>query len=223
MRALRCATTWNASRNGHTYPVVAYLMDTAAGGAYYLASASDYVVSGHASVVGGIGVVLNLFNLRDLMAMVNVIPQGIKAGEFTDIGTSARALTEGEKKILQAMADDFHKQLSDDVKRNRPAIAQQAFDGRPFHRSGSCKRRDLWTGIGDLDDAIQQAANMGCPGMSVRPGVVMYRRNNDPARSVYAVTANVPLQGTGIFPSVPGIDRCETADLLERVAAGIDD
>ena len=45
---------------------------------------------------------------------------------------------------------------------------------------------------GRLDDAIQLAGAMGYPGLNVRPGVVMYRRGNDPARSVYAVTPNVP-------------------------------
>lgn len=194
-------------------PVIAYLMDTAAGGAYYLASASDYVVSGPASVVGGVGVLLNLFNLRDLMAMVNVIPQGIKSGEYTDLGTSARAMTEGEKQMLQAMADEFHKQLIDEVKRTRAATDATTFDGRVFTGS-QAQKRGLVDQIGDLDDALQTAANMGCPGMGTRPGVVMYRRGNDPARSVYAVTANVPLQGAGIFPSVPGIDRAKLPTFL---------
>jgi protease-4 len=194
-------------------PIVAYLMDTAAGGAYYLASAADHVVSGPASIVGGIGVVLNLFNLRDLMAMVNVIPQGIKAGEFTDLGTSSRALTEAEKKILQGMADDFHKQLINDVKRNRPAADAVAFDGRPF-TGPDAQKHGLVDQIGDLDEAIQMAAQLGCPGLSARPGVLMYRRSNDPARSIYAVTANVPLQGTGLFPSVPGVDRAKLPTFL---------
>ncbi|HEX4614037.1 MAG TPA: S49 family peptidase, partial [Urbifossiella sp.] len=37
-------------------PVVACLLDTACGGAYYLASAADQVVAGEATVTGGIGV-----------------------------------------------------------------------------------------------------------------------------------------------------------------------
>jgi protease-4 len=41
----------------------------------------------------------------------------------------------------------------------------------------------------------------------------MYRRNNDPARSVYAITPNIPIQGT-LFPSVPGIDRTKLPTFL---------
>ena len=52
------------------------------------------------------------------------------------------------------------------------------------------------------------------PGPAARPAVVMYRRNNDPARSVYAITANVPLQGAGLFPSLPGLDRSKMPTFL---------
>jgi protease-4 len=193
-------------------PVVACLMDTAAGGAYYLASGADQIVAGPATVTGGIGVILNLFNLRDLMAQFNVIPQPIKSGEFTDIGTSARALTENEKKLLQAMADEFHQQIIADVKRSRPAVTDNGcFDGRIFTGS-QAKAKGLVDQIGDLDDAIQAAG--GLCGAGGQPGVVMYRRGNDPARSVYAVTANVPLQGSGLLPSLPGLDRSKLPTFL---------
>ncbi len=195
-------------------PVVACLMDTAAGGAYYVASAADQVVAGPATVTGGVGVILNLFNLRDLMAQFNVIPQPIKAGDFTDIGTSARALTEDERNLLKLMAEEFHKQLISDVRRSRPmATSNDAYDGRIFTGS-QAKAIGLADHIGDLDEAIQLAAGLGCPGLTARPGVVMYRRTNDPARSVYAVTPNVPLQGTGLLPNLPGLDRAKMPTFL---------
>ncbi len=195
-------------------PVVACLMDTAAGGAYYLASGADQIVAGPATVTGGVGVILNLFNLRDLMAQFNVIPQPIKSGEFTDIGTSARSLTEGEKQLLQAMADEFHKQIVTDIKRARPtATDATTFDGRIFTGS-QAKAKGLVDHVGDLDEALQVAGQMGCPGLTALPGVVMYRRGNDPARSIYAITANVPLQGAGLFPSMPGLDRAKIPTFL---------
>jgi len=195
-------------------PVVACLMDTSTGGAYYLASACDQVVAGPATVTGGIGVILNLFNLRDLMAQFNVLPQAIKAGDLTDIGTSARALTEGEKKILQAMADEFHAQIIADVKQARPSITNKdVFDGRIF-TGMQAKTVGLADHIGDLDDALQLAGGMAGASGTARPGVVMYRRNNDPARSVYAITSNVPLQGAGLLPSLPGLERTKLPTFL---------
>ncbi|MFM8275132.1 MAG: S49 family peptidase [Gemmata sp.] len=211
-------------------PVVACLMDTATGGAYYLASAADQIVAGPATVTGGLGVILNLYNLRDLMQQFNVIPQSVMSGDKADIGTSARRLTEGERALLQSMADEFHAQIIGDIRRSRPVVEQmetpfegklfgwgldrgRTFDGRIFTGS-QAQARGLVDHIGTVDDAVQLATQIGCRGPAARPAVVMYRRNNDPARSVYAITANVPLQGAGLFPSLPGLDRSKMPTFL---------
>ncbi len=196
-------------------PVVACLMDTATGGAYYLASGADTVVAGPATVTGGVGVIINLFNLRDLMAQFNIIPQSVKTGEFTDMGTSARTLTEGEKKLFQAMTDEFHAQLVADIKAARPTAGPTAFDGRIF-TGAQAQSAGLVDCIGNLDSAILMAAQAGgiCGNECKRPGVVMYRRNNDPARSIYSTTANIPLQGAGLLPNLPGIDRSKMPTFL---------
>jgi protease IV len=201
-------------------PVVACLMDTATGGSYYIASAADQVVAGSGTVTGGLGVILNLFNLEDFMLVYNVVVQSIKSGEMADIGTSARGLTKEEKAVLQSMADEFHQRIQTDIKRTRPTIKvdKTTFDGRIFTGS-QAKSRGLVDQIGDLDDALALAAQLGCSNavtgaVPARPQVVFYRRSNDPARSIYAVTANVPLQGAGLFPSVPGLDRSKMPTFL---------
>jgi protease-4 len=197
-------------------PVVACLMDTATGGAYYLASASDHIVAGPATITGALGVILNLFNLQDLMAQFNVNPQLIKAGELADIGTSARPLRQAERELLQEMADEFHRQLRMDIIRSRPRVTDPmgtTFDGRIF-TANQALARGLVDRLGDLDDAISIAGQLGCAGAAERPGVVLYRRNNDPANSVYAITANVPLQGAGLLPSLPGLDRAKMPTFL---------
>jgi protease-4 len=198
------------SRSGK--PVVAALLDNACGGAYYLASAADHVVAGEGTVTGGIGVILNLFNLQDLMAQFNVIPQPVKTGEFTDIGSSARPVRPEEKTLLQAMADEFHGRLVSDIRKSRPRADSTVFDGRIL-TSSQARAKGLVDQVGDLDHAIQIAAGMGC-GDGFRPQVVLYRRANDPAHSIYAVTANVPLQGAGLLPNIPGLDRSKLPTFL---------
>jgi protease-4 len=200
-------------------PVVACCLDLATGGAYYLASASDMVIAGPATVTGGIGVIINLYNLRDLMAQFNIIPQGVKSGNYVDIGSSARAVDPAEKALLQSMADEFHQQLQSDIAQSRPSVVAQGgttFDGRIFTASQALSR-GLIDQIGDLDDAIRLATQLGCPNRCVNrqsPQVVLYRRSNDPAHSIYAVTANIPLQGAGLLPSLPGLDRTRLPTFL---------
>lgn len=195
-------------------PVIAALLDNACGGAYYLASAADQVVAGEATVTGGIGVILNLFNLQDLMAQFNILPQPIKSGEFTDIGTSARPLKDEEKQLLEAMAKEFHGLLIADIRRTRPAAKTDAFDGRIFTAS-QARSAGLVDHIGNLDAAIHLAAQIGGPDHGTGPAqIVLYRRSNDPAHSIYAVTANIPLQGAGLFPNLPGLDRSKLPTFL---------
>src|SRR4051794_39264383 len=55
----------SAFRERTGLPVVACLMDVGAGGAYYLATAADQIVAHPTSVNGGIGVILNVYNLQD--------------------------------------------------------------------------------------------------------------------------------------------------------------
>lgn len=194
-------------------PVVACLLDTAAGGAYYLATASDQIVAGEATVTGGIGVILNLFNLQDLMAQFNIIPQPIRAGEKIDIGSSAKPLKPEDRAILQAMADEFDGRLIADIKKARPGLSEleTTLDGRIF-TGWQAKERGLVDQIGDMDAAINQAAALA--GVGTRPQVVLYRRNNDPATTVYAVSANIPLQGAGLFPNLPGLERSKLPTFL---------
>ena len=196
-------------------PVVACLLDLGTGGAYHIASASDVMVAGSTTVTGGLGVILNLYNLKDLMAQFNVIPQSIKAGELVDIGSSARPLKPAEEELLQTMANELHKQIWADLGRSRPKLESlKAFDGRIFVGKQALER-GLVDRLGNLDDAIQMAAQIANPAATcVRPEVVLYRRANDPATTIYAITANVPLQGAGIFPSLPGLDRSKLPTFL---------
>jgi protease IV len=197
-------------------PVVACLLDLACGGAYYLASATDQIVAGPGTVTGGIGVILNLFNLQDLMAQYNVIPQPIKAGANVDIGSSARPLGDEEKQLLQSMADEFHTRLVADVRRSRSganADGGATFDGRIFTAT-QARSRGLVDRVGDLDDALELAARLATGSANVRPEVILYRRPNDPAHSAYAVTANVPLQAAGLLPNLPGLDRSKLPTFL---------
>ena len=157
-------------------PVVACLIDTAAGGAYYLASAADHVVAGNATVTGGVGVILNLFNLQDLMAQFNVIPQPIKAGEIVDIGTSARPLKPAEKELLQAMADEFHKQMRAEITPDpAPRVPIRRHDlRRP--RSSPAARPKLagwWTGSATWTRRSRSRPRWHAPGVpSDRRGAV---------------------------------------------------
>jgi protease-4 len=115
--------------------------------------------------------------------------------------------TKQKRALLKQMADDFHTRFREAVTAARPlheAELESDFDGRVFTAT-QARERGLIDEIGYLDEAIRIAEGMaGLNGATV----VFYHRKNDPARSPYAITPNVPLQGAGILPiSTPGRER----------------
>lgn len=194
-------------------PVVACLLDVGAGGAYYLASAADQIVAHPTTVVGGVGVILNLYNLQDTMEQFNVVGVPIRAGANIDLGSPVKPLTEEARALLQAMANEYHERFKWVVTEARPGLKEakaEVFDGRVFTAS-QAQQHGLIDKVGYLDDAIQTAEQLA--GLSPSR-VVLLHRNGDPARSPYAVTPNTPIQGSLLPLSIPGLDRSKLPTFL---------
>ncbi len=174
-------------------PVVACLMDVAAGGGYYLATGADCIVAHPTTVTGAIGCILNVYNLQDLMAQFNIVGIPIKAGKNVDLGSPLKAIDAAGRKLLQDMADEFHQRFRSVVLSRRPLVdgnLATTFDGRVFTASQAMGLH-LVDQIGYLDDAVHLATNMAGLNCS---DVVFYHRHGDPALSPYSITPNVPLQ-----------------------------
>jgi protease-4 len=194
-------------------PVVACLMDLGCGGAYYLATASDLILAHPTSITGGIGVVLNLYNLEDLLGTFNIRKQFVKAGPNVDMGSQLTALTPETRRLLQAMADELRDRFRDIVLAQRPRVDSAGgttFDGRVF-TAQQALGRNLIDGVGYLEDALAAARRLA---NQPAAGAVLYRRCNDQARTPYAITPNTPIQAT-MFPlSVPGVERSRLPTFL---------
>jgi len=204
-----------AFKNRSGRPVVACLLDVGTGGSYYLATAADQIVANPITITGGIGVILNLYDLTDAMAesQGRVYNLAVKAGDNIDLGSGMAPLPEEKRRLLQEMTNEMHRRFRDVVIESRPQVnadEKTNFDGRVFTAQQALDR-GLIDQIGYLDDAV--AAAEGLAGIQ-GANVVLYHRKNDPPRSLYAVTPNVPLQGGGILPGMPGMDRSRMPTLL---------
>lgn len=188
-------------------PVVCCLMDYGCGGAYYLATACDLILAHPTTVVGGIGVVLNLYNFQGTLNLAKVENLSVKAKDSPKIDLDYRigVLNEDDKEMLIGMADALHAQFKKVVRERRPKVADAAatFDGRVF-LAQQAQERGLVDQVGHLPDALELARQLGhCPGA----GAVILHRRNDPARTPYATTPNVPLQASLLGVSIPAGDR----------------
>lgn len=211
------------------FPVVASILDVGTGGGYYLATAADQIVAQPSSILGGIGVLMNVYDLTGPMtnAPAGAGPQGeggkgvtadpIRAGEFIDAGSPVNVFR-GEPytekiHVLQKMADQFHARFVREICQSRPVNAADAtnFDGRVFTAPEGLRRRFI-DQQGYLDDAVQLARELaGQP----QAEVVLYHRSNDRARSPYSTTPNVPALSGNVFGmSNPGLDRTRLPGFL---------
>jgi protease-4 len=194
-------------------PVVACLMDLGTSGAYYLATASDLIVAHPTTVTGGIGVVLNLYNLEDAMNVFNIVSQAVKAGEKIDLGTVTRALKPEEESLLKEMTHEFYDRFRAVVCQQRKqvdATDKRAFDGRVFTASRALKL-GLIDQIGYLEDAVDLARERAC---QPHAGAVLLHRSGDVARTPYATTPNYPIH-VNLFPaSLPGMERSKLPTFL---------
>jgi protease-4 len=193
-------------RARHNLPVIACIMGVGAGGGYYLASHSDHILAQSTSIVGGIGVILNTYNLEDTLGQFNVVSIPVKAGEKIDIASPQRTMEPAERELLQGIADSMRDRFVAQVVRSRPGIDEQSvvFDGRVVTGAEALDQR-LIDQIGYMDDAIETAKQMAQLGDET--AVVMLRRDNDRAYTVLDKTPNAGM-GTSIIPlNIPGLDR----------------
>lgn len=91
-------------------PVIASMSDLAASGGYYMAMATDTIVAHPNTITGSIGIFGVLFNMQDFLnEKLGVTTDRVKTGQYSDIMTVSRPLTEFEKQIYQDMVEEGYE------------------------------------------------------------------------------------------------------------------
>jgi protease-4 len=100
-------------------PVVVWISDVGASGAYLASSSADKIVASPSSMVGSIGVIMELTDLSKYYQNLGVNKYSIKAGQYKDMGADYRPLTTSEKNMLQGMVDQDYDHFITIVSENR--------------------------------------------------------------------------------------------------------
>jgi protease IV len=144
-------------------PVVAWITDTGASGAYLVASSADKIVANPASTVGSIGVILTLTDLSQLYQMIGVDQYSIKAGEYKDMGADYRNLTPEETEMLQEMVDQDYDYFITLVAQNRQldeSYVRSIAEGK-IYTGTQAKDIKLVDETGGKQKALDLAAQLG--------------------------------------------------------------
>lgn len=160
--------------------VVVSVESIAASGGYYIACAADTIVANPGTLVGSIGVILQIENIEELLKKIGLKRKVIKSGKYKDIGSMTRSMTEEEEAILQSFSDDIYNQFIDAVVEGRDIEREEVLklaDGRIFTGAQAIKLR-LIDKLGSLQDAISIAGEM--VGIEGEPKVI-YPKKKKPS------------------------------------------
>ncbi|MFH1402738.1 MAG: signal peptide peptidase SppA [Candidatus Altiarchaeota archaeon] len=152
-------------------PVVTWIGEVGASGAYYVASASDYVVADEDSMTGSIGVIMFVQHYYELMDEIGVNVTVIKSGKSKDLGSPFRPMDEDEKERMQAMIDEVYSDFVADVAENRNLSVDEVrgFADGSIYLGSEAKKLGLVDENGGFDDAVDIAGRLG--GIEGKPDV----------------------------------------------------
>ena len=184
-------------------PVIASMGGVAASGAFYVACAADSIVANPGTLTGSIGVILSFPNTEALFRKVGIRLEVVKTGKFKDVGSMWRAMTPEEQKLLEDVLNNVYDQFIDAISEGRDLEREDILpyaDGR-IMSGDQAQSYGFVDRMGDLNDAIQLAADMG--GIRGRPTVVRKEPRKPSFLEFFDQKMN---QVTGIGPHGPVLE-----------------
>lgn len=140
----------------HEKPVYVSMGNTAASGGYYVSASADKIVAHPATLTGSIGVIMQSINYAELANELGIDFNTIKSGEFKDIMSPSRKMTDEEEEILQTMVDDLYRdfvQVIVDGRGMSEDKVRELGDGRVY-TGEQAKENNLVDALGNQDDTI---------------------------------------------------------------------
>ena len=186
-------------------PLVAQVSTLAASAGYMVAAAADHIVARNTSIVGSIGVIVQVPNVTELLDRVGVEVRSIKSAPLKAEPSPFDPITPADAAMMQAMVDDSFRWFVALVADRRPFDEAQALalaDGSVF--SG---RQALENGLVDAiggEDAVLAA--LAARDVDPDLPVVRYEPRRDDPGLFALLTSAVPglsRLGSGIERLVP--------------------
>lgn len=144
-------------------PVIVSMGDVAASGGYYIACNADSVFANANTITGSIGVFSIVPNLQSMFKnKLGITFDGVKTAPYADMGSSARPLTETEKRFFQAATDSIYHTFKTRVAdgRNKDMVYVDSIAQGRVWTGTRALQVGLVDRIGTLQDAMDCAARM---------------------------------------------------------------
>lgn len=159
-------------------PIVASMDSVAASGGYYIAAGCDSIVANPGTITGSIGVVLQWFDMEELVRWAKMKPETITSGPLKAAGSPYKELSEAERQYFQRIVLQLHSQFVRAIaegrsgKITRSEVAKIA-DGRVFTGEEAVSLK-LVDQLGSIDDAVLAAGKLA--GIKGDPATIWPKR-----------------------------------------------
>ena len=138
-------------------PTISSIVDIGASGGYMIACGTSYIFANSGSITGSIGVISQYYDFSKLIKFLRFDIEIVKSGKMKDVGNPTKKLTDKEKKLLNTLVKDIHKQFMSTVAKERGLTKKEVesvSDGRIFSGNQALSLK-LVDEIGGLDNAIK--------------------------------------------------------------------
>jgi protease-4 len=185
--ALASDIIWRQLRRlANKLPVVAYMGDTAASGAYYIAAAARHIVAQPMTLTGSIGVITLRLSTGGLFEKLDINRVSLQRGRHADLNSDLAPLTEEERQILWDEVTDSYGRFLDIVAAGRD-LARDSLDeicaGRVW-TGRQARQHGLVDQHGDFQDAVAAAAELAGLAVDDQTEVPVYDLYSDGASLV---------------------------------------
>lgn len=153
---------WEVKKAAASKTVIASMGKVAASGGYYVACAANKIVANPGTLTGSIGVLMEFLQVEDLLKKIGVGIEVLKTGEFKDIGSPHRKLSEKDRELIGSLISDIQRQFVEAVARGRNLPIEKVreiADGRILSGAQS-KEHGLVDELGNFQDALELAKKM---------------------------------------------------------------
>ena len=143
-------------------PVVSYAAGTMASGSYYAAIWSDQIIANPGSLIGSIGVIMQGYNVEELLGKIGVKTQTAKAGAYKESGTMDRQWSKIERAEIEKVINNTYKMFITDVASARQLDIRQEkkFADAHIFTSAGAQAVGLIDQVGTIADATSKLKNL---------------------------------------------------------------
>jgi len=165
---------------------------TAASGGYYIATAADKIFATKETLTGSLGVIMQNMNYKELANNYGVKFNTIKSGEFKDIMSPTKEMTEEDREILESLVNESYEQFVSVIEEGRGMSEERVkelADGR-IYSGQQALDNGLVDQLGFEEEALKALKNE----VGGDPRVISFKEQN-------ALFFNLPLDIQSFMPN----------------------